>query len=100
VVVDGGVDVYGISLPFTKLFTMNANTFKEQGYTGNWNPKRVFGNREFKSNLIFIHNEDNLVLANFQGQAAYVSSVAYLAAGADVALGIGENTFFLVQKVA
>ncbi|CAK68643.1 unnamed protein product (macronuclear) [Paramecium tetraurelia] len=73
----------------------DANTFKPYGYSLNWKPQRLFGNRKLHPNLIFVVNQDNIVLVDFHYKFTFLQEFAFKA-GLEAELAIAEDTFFIV----
>ncbi|CAD8121096.1 unnamed protein product [Paramecium sonneborni] len=77
------------------LATIDSETFKPYGYTLNWKPQRLFGNRKLHPNLLFIVNQENIVLVDFHNKFTFLQQYAFQN-GLEVEFAIGENTFFIV----
>jgi hypothetical protein len=66
-------------MPFPLMLTIDASMIYAEGYTGEWKPKRVFGNKILKPTLIFIDNGLNMILADYHdGELTLLSQVDYV----------------------
>ncbi|CAK92733.1 unnamed protein product (macronuclear) [Paramecium tetraurelia] len=59
----GTVSAYTEHGDFVK--SVDLDLLVEQGYKGTWAPKKIFGNRKLRENLIFVIHQDHITLIGF-----------------------------------
>lgn len=70
----------------------------DQGFKSAFTPKKVFGNKDIKSQLIYIQTDDKLLMGDYNYGFTLMKAIDIIP-GSEVAVGMGVNTFFVVQKL-
>ena len=89
------IHIYQAAVPFTEVYVLTETIIKGLGFTGNWSPAKIYGNRAHKSYLFFIINKDNVVVADYHIEVSLVKTVPCLA-NAEIEAAIGIDSFIIV----
>lgn len=68
-----------------------------QGFTTNFSPKRVFGNKKLRSQLMFIQTTDKVILGDYAKTFTLLKTFD-IVPGTEVEIAIGTTSFFIVMK--
>lgn len=79
------------------MYLINEALLKAIGFTGTFNPKRVFSNYAVYSNWIFIQSDTRLIICSFTTELTYLGSVP-IEADASVGVVINEHYLTVIQS--
>lgn len=79
------------------VLTIDKALLANEGYSGEFAPRRVFGNKQLETCLVYIDNTSNLLLAYYHTELTLLSVIPYSTSGAQIEVGISKQTFFLAQ---
>lgn len=68
-----------------------------QGFTKNFTPKRVFGNKKLRSQLVFISTTDTVILGDYAKTYTLIKTFD-IVPGTEVEVAIGTTSFFIAMK--
>ncbi|CAK61408.1 unnamed protein product (macronuclear) [Paramecium tetraurelia] len=69
----------------------------EQGYKGTWAPKKIYGNRKIRENLIFVVHQDHITLIDFHISYTFIKQIA-IDESDNIEIAIGAETFFIITN--
>jgi hypothetical protein len=69
------IDVWDFKNNITAVATINESLMRSLGMTGNWSPSKTYGNHLHHVNLLFIVNEDNVVVVDFHREVTLVKEI-------------------------
>jgi hypothetical protein len=69
---------------------------KSLGMAGNWSPVKTYGNHIHHASLLFIVNEDNVVVIDYHKEVTLIKEI-YLGKG-EIAVSIGKTSFAVIYK--
>ncbi|CAD8104503.1 unnamed protein product [Paramecium primaurelia] len=68
------------------------------GFNGQWKPLKLYGNRMLKSNIVFVQNENNIVLINYiNTEFLFIKSMDYTQNN-EIYISAAKDSFFLVNN--
>ncbi|CAD8100479.1 unnamed protein product [Paramecium primaurelia] len=92
---NGTVHAYTEHGDFVK--SVDLDLLVEQGYKGTWAPKKIFGNRKLRENLLFVVHEDHITLLDFHTSFTFIKQIA-IDQSDNIEIAIGAETFFVVTN--
>ncbi|CAK84004.1 unnamed protein product (macronuclear) [Paramecium tetraurelia] len=92
------IDIRSTYSPFELEYSVTEVMLRYRGFTGSWNPQRIFGNRVHNSYLLFITNDDNVIVADYHAEFTIVKVITLSKGSIDVAVGL--ESFFIILKSA
>ncbi|CAD8198558.1 unnamed protein product [Paramecium pentaurelia] len=69
----------------------------EQGYKGRWTPKKIFGNRKLRENLIFVVHQDHITILDFHTSYTFIKQID-IDQSDNIEIAIGAETFFIITN--
>ncbi|CAD8123491.1 unnamed protein product [Paramecium sonneborni] len=82
----------------TKFTLINQITGEDLlGFQGDWKPIKLYGNRVLRKNVIFVQNENNIVVINYSNEFIYGSQMEYTKDN-QIYIAQSTNSFFLVNN--
>ncbi|CAD8094162.1 unnamed protein product [Paramecium primaurelia] len=90
------IDIRSTYSPFELEYSLTEVMLRYRGFTGSWNPQRIYGNRVHNSYLMFIANDDNVIVADYHAEFTIIKVITLSKGSIDVAVGL--ESFFIVLK--
>ncbi|CAD8123506.1 unnamed protein product [Paramecium sonneborni] len=90
------IDIRSTYSPFELEYSLTEVMIRNRGFTGSWNPQRIFGNRVHNSYLMFIANDDNVIVADYHAEFTIIKAIMLSKGSIDIAVGL--ESFFIILK--